>query len=413
MADKEAIAITRQVATCCCDPAKDASEKCGKVVQVVVMFISVCLGILDCYTDWNVWVGVNQNGFGLLQAPEGFVYTWLAFTIMGTILMIVSLIIDVIDLASNGNMCSSGDGWTCGFNSLTCAEVLTFLNIYLEDLPILILTFTYVLSRQISCRGYFIGNHVSEYRDIFISAVLSTAAILYRTGRSFYRLCYSYGHCCCPSREEKQRLCPTKSCARYCCIVPFGLALFCQVFLILIEIIVIALLALLLLPQTTIVAPTSFGAWNIIHPPPVASNNRTLSSVRPLIENGHLSVTEAFHRNLRETTYCLTYFELHSEEIVFNVAYITRQQGTGLSINEPCLCDTDSTPCDQYYENIFIGARIRSSISRHNFTDIRLSEQSSCPLPVKTLQRNRNLHVKCNCDFSDTVEHQLVAVVDE
>lgn len=416
MDSKDIAAITTEVSKCCCDPAKDCtsevcSGRCGKVVQGVLILVSLCIGIFDSYTDWNIWVNLNRSGLGLLQASDYFVYPWLAFTIMGTLLVVVSLVVDVLDLVCNLKMCSSGDGWTWGFNSLTCGEVLSFLNLLLEDLPILALTCTYVMIRQFLCLGLNpsidANDYVSEYRDLFISGVVSTAAIIYRTGRSFYRLCYSYGLCrCCPALDSKEKLCPVKSCARYCCVVPYGISLCCQIFVIILLFFAIGFFVsfLRMVPGAfSGSAPSPAGTppidWNITHSHPVASNSNVIGSVRLLIQNGHLSVTEAFHRNLDETTYCLAYFEFHSKEIVFNVANIDRQH----SIHQPCLCNPDSTPCDRYYENIFIGAHLPN---RYNYT---LEDYAFlCPLPVKPLRRNSNLHVNCNCDFSDAVEHLVL-----
>lgn len=400
--------ISAALTSCCEEPTKDCmGELCsgrgGKVVQAVLMFISLGIAIFDSYTDWNVWVGLNNYGFGLLQAPDYIIYPWLAFTIMGTLLTVISFSVDVIDLVSRWNM--------CGFNSLTCAEVLSFFNLVLEDLPILALTCAYVLLRQLFCFGFdptITGDaYRSEYRDLYISGVITCAAIIYRTVRSFYRVCYSCGRCCCKAPDADQKLCPQDSCVRKCCIVPFGLFLCVLVLLSIAAVIGVGFASYFLSPFLGIefsgneVPGGYISYWNITHSPPVASNSSTIGDVRMLIEDGHLSVTEAFHTRLDEATYCLAYFEFHSREIIFNVANIDKQH----SINEACLCNRDSTPCDRYYENIFIGTRSSSDVS---ITSLQDQINEICPFTVKPLRRNRELQVNCNCNLSATVEHLVL-----
>lgn len=112
------------------------------------------------------------------------------------------------------------------------------------------------------------------------------------------------------------------------------------------------------------------------------------------------TVIEAFHHNLYETTYCLAYFEYHSQEIAFNVANIDNHH----TINELCICNRDSTLCDYYYENIFIGTNLFPS----NITQDIWTLLQGCPLQVKPFQRNRDLHVNCSCSFKMIVEHWVL-----
>ena len=46
-----------------------------------------------------------------------------------------------------------------------------------------------------------------------------------------------------------------------------------------------------------------------------------VSGTAVLLRNGSLSVTEVFHTDLNQTTYCLVYFAFQRSEIVFNVAH--------------------------------------------------------------------------------------------
>lgn len=420
MTDTDVNALVSPVSSLVCEVAQDGSNDgvpgiCGKIVQVVLTFVSLGIGVFDSYTDWNVWVEFNRRGFVLLQAPDIFVYTWLAFTIMGTLLLVISLLIDIIAWGSSGTVCYGGfENHHLGLNSLTWAEILSFLNIMLEDLPILTLTFTYVLLRQQFCAGFDpsedAGSYAVVYRDLFISGVITATAILYRTGRSFYRVCYSYnGCCCCKIPEKEQKLCPKGTCMR-CCIVPYGIGLCGLVLLSMCALVAVGLGTAYLAPLQGILNDNALtqpdigiirmhgSDWNIARKQPFAGDSSILgNNVQMLIEDGHQSVIEAFHGNSHNTTYCLSYFEFHSKEISFNIANIDRMP----SFNETCHCNRDSTQCDRYYENIFIAANVSNVLQ-----DIQTLLQG-CPLPVKPIQRNRDLHVNCSCNLY-TVEHWVL-----
>ena len=96
--------ITGDILHCCqelCDCAGCTSEvpaqRCGKVVQIVFLIVSFLFGVFDSFTDWNAWVSLRSDNFGLVQVPEALIQAWLGFTIMGTVLFVVSLLNDVCD----------------------------------------------------------------------------------------------------------------------------------------------------------------------------------------------------------------------------------------------------------------------------------------------------------------------------
>ena len=82
--------ITRDILLCCqelvCDSAgctgKVAPQRCGTVVQIVFLVASFLFGAFDCFTDWNAWVSLRSDNFGLVQFPEALLWAWLGFTIM-------------------------------------------------------------------------------------------------------------------------------------------------------------------------------------------------------------------------------------------------------------------------------------------------------------------------------------------
>ena len=447
MNGKEIADTTFTVVRCCFDPACDCvdvatSQKSSKGLQIVILVISFCFGTIDSVTDWIAWESVRNDNYGLLEASDILLYIWLGCTIMGTVLLIVSLITDVIYLCYNIEI--------AGWNSLTFSEFQSFLNLVLEDLPILTLTCIYVVFRN-HCQAYDPSldaqKTLSSFRELFISGIITYAAIIYRMCRSFYRMCYSSGRCCgyqwcCPDLPESEKLCPKNTCAHFSCIIPYFCFILCQmlfVFLAIgaIVITVITLSGIGVFSGRTDALVSRVTNWNITRSTQVTtgnnvtvfsdpnttnnnvtvlngtSNNVTvlsdpdttsmivtvLSGTEPLARNGSLFVTEAFHGDMNTTTYCLAYFELQPKKIVFNVAHINKH----LSGAQSCICDSDSTPCDRFYENLIIG---RVNFRRGTVSNIERSRKGSiCLFPAKPLQRDRNLHVNCNCDFSHTVEN--------
>ena len=120
-----------------------------------------------------------------------------------------------------------------------------------------------------------------------------------------------------------------------------------------------------------------------------------VSGTAVLLRNGSLSVTEVFRTDLNQTTYCFVYFAFQRSEIVFNVAHISEQH----SARQSCVCNHDSTPCDQYYENLFISLGSKNSNGTILFENVLRDLFPSCPLSLKPIHRDRNLQVKCNCNF--------------
>ena len=436
MEAKEIADTTLKVVSCCCQPANDCTDvggKSGKGVQVTFLVISLVFGIFDTVTDWIAWASLKSDNYGFLEASDALLYTWLGFTIVGTVLLIISLITDVMSLFYD----IQAGGW----NSLTVSEFQSFLTLILEDLPILTLTCTYVVFRNL-CQSFDpslnLQRYSSAFRDLFISGVITYAAILYRTFRTCFRICYSSGRCCgccceccCPGLPMDKKLCKPKSCARYFCIVPYACSIVLQTIFV-----ILALLGVIFAVITfySIFTGANPGLapinWNITRPYPVTtsgsnitalnatSDNSTvlsnpvttsviitvLSDTEPLVRNGSLFVTEAFHGDMNKTIYCLAYFELHPKKFVFNVAHINKQD----SDQQSCVCNPDSTPCDHYYEKLILTATRRWYYRDvvHNIEEYRGS--GFCPFPVKSLQRDRNLNVNCNCNFSDTVKHWIV-----
>ena len=444
--------ITRDILLCCqelvCDGAgctgEVAPQRCGKVVQIVFLVASFLFGAFDSFTDWNAWVSLRSDNFGLVQFPEALIWAWLGFTIMGTVLFVVSLFNDLMDLLCMSTSKIGGLRYKCygilGFNSLTRSEILAFLNTTFEDVPLLILTLIYVVIRQVICVGLDPSlnpeSYTIDYRDLYISAVVTTAAIIYRTFRSFYRLGYSYERCYCPAPSQEEKLCSPECCECTCghicggekpwngCFIVYSFILFVYVLLTILALVVVgfggytvsSILGGMAGGQTTV-------DWNITRSNPdvhiqtpvelypllysgsgsleyetnavTMTDISVVSGTAVLVRNGSLSVTEVFQSDLNTTTYCSVYFAFQRNEIVFNVAHINEQ----LSNSQSCICNPDSTPCDRYYENLFISVGSTNSNGTILFENVVRDLFPSCPLSLKPIYRDRSLQVNCNCNF--------------
>ena len=445
--------ITRDVLLCCqelvCDSAgctgEVAPRRCGTVVQIVFLVASFLFGAFDSFTDWNAWISLRSDNFGLVQFPEALIWAWLGFTIIGTVLFFISLFNDLMDLLCVSTSKIDGLRHKCygvlGFNSLTRSEILAFLNTTFEDVPLLILTLIYVVIRQVICVGLDPSQnpetYTDDYRDLYISAVVTTAAIIYRTFRSFYRLGYSHEHCYCPAPPAEEKLCTPECCECACghicggekpwnwCFIVYGFILFVYVALIILALVVVgfggytisSILGGMTGGQTTV-------NWNItrsnpdvhshtqqveLYPllysgsgsleydtnPVTVTDISVVSGTAVLVRNGSLSVTEVFQSDLNTTTYCLAYFAFQRNQIVFNVAHINWQH----SNSQSCICDPDSTPCDRYYENLFISVGSTNSNGTILFENVLRVLFPSCPLSLKPIYRDRSLQVNCSCNF--------------
>lgn len=364
-----------------------------------LLILTIVVGIFDTITDWIAWTSLR---YSLLKVPDALQYVWLGSTIAGTVLLVIVSTKDVIYYLNRYSVSSwvQNHGWiqNCGW---ILSEFLLFLNLILEDLPILVMTYIYVIIQTI-CQQFDqtldADNFYKGYLGLFSSALLTCLAIASRTFTCF-RMCFTRGccQCCCPHLSKKVKLCLQKTCLKCYLTVFFCLyLLFFGIFL--------AAPFFAFFIQLGILGNNTVD-WNIAHSDLVASGNNRgmmLSDTETLVKNGSLFVTEAFHRNSTMTTYCLAYFELQPLRIAFNVAHINPYNSTS------CVCNADSTPCDHYYEGLVITGLYPVSANRSEYLSIEDAiNKTSCPLPAKLLQRDRKLHVNCNthCDFSHTIHH--------
>ena len=391
----------------CCEPIKDCSDEfCCKVGQIVILAASIAFGLFDTVTDWIAWASLRSDNYGLLEASDALIYVWLGFSIVGTVLLAISIITDLINLRYNITF----GGW----NPMTFSEFQSFLNLMLEDLPIIILTCIYIVSRNV-CQQFDpsldTGRVSSSYRELFISILFTLAAVIYRTCRSFGRLCYSRGkfcgcQWCCEGLAESERVCPSDTCAGSNCEKPYACFLMLQLFLVFTGTLMLALAAV------SVFTVFGFGSpainWNITRSDPVATGNNAtvvtvLSDTKMLVRNGSLSITEVFHEDLGMTTYCLAHFELQPQRIVFNIAHINMQNFN----SQICNCNFDSTSCERFYKHLSITGLYPVYPNFFKHLGIEAAKaRSICSLPVKPLQRDRSLNT-CNCDFSNIVEHRV------
>ena len=80
------------------------------------------------------------------------------------------------------------------------------------------LTCIYVVIWQVICVGVDPSqkpeSYTTDYRDLYISAVVTTAVIIYRTFRSI--LGYSHDCCYCPAPPKEEKLCSPECCKCLC-----------------------------------------------------------------------------------------------------------------------------------------------------------------------------------------------------
>ena len=69
-------------------------------LQTIIFVISAALAVFDTYTDWDVVFKFQETGFNnpLLPEDSHWVHAWFFFASVGTLLTVVSILHDGIDL---------------------------------------------------------------------------------------------------------------------------------------------------------------------------------------------------------------------------------------------------------------------------------------------------------------------------
>ena len=182
----------------CIDDGDDNGPSC------VWLMVILAAGIFDTVTDWIAWVFLRNS---LLEIPDAFQYIWLGSTIAGTVLLVIVSTKDVIIIIMYEFYYKDIQNHCWIFS-----EFLLFLNLILEDLPILVMTYIYVVFRTI-CQQFDqrldTEIFLRSYLGLFFSASSTCLAIATRMFHVGYRMCYSSSRsrCRCPDLPKKSKLC--------------------------------------------------------------------------------------------------------------------------------------------------------------------------------------------------------------
>ncbi len=199
-------------------------------LQTIIFTISASLAIFDTYTDWEVVFTFREDGFNnpLLRRSDDWLRAWFLFAAIGTVLTVISVVHDGIDLfysifkscqkqvskcctkhdtANKQNQSTQGqqpskvdseeeitDPLKCcfryGWNSTTRNETLSFITLWFQDVPMLAMAVLYGFSQE-SCKTPDPKDVTPALYDIGISATVAVVASAWRVTRSFIRVYFT------------------------------------------------------------------------------------------------------------------------------------------------------------------------------------------------------------------------------
>ena len=257
MAEEIAAAISHLLGTCF--KMKDLAPS-WILIKTPIFLIATGLAVFDTYTDWKVVVAFREHVIDnpLIVHNPNWLRSWYFFTVVGTILTVVTLLHDGINLVYSMFLCCSksccktkksqivtknveeseiskgeGEGKTevekegktevekekskdetitdpcrcCyrwGFNVVTRIETLSYLQLWFQNIPLLVISILYAATK-VTCETP-VRIHEDELADILlhvgISAIAATLATTFRLIRSSYRMFQTIGvrvkgwYCC-------------------------------------------------------------------------------------------------------------------------------------------------------------------------------------------------------------------------
>ena len=223
------------------------------LIRIILYLVSTGLGIFDTYTDWELVLQFQRNGFNhpLLGLDLNWLRAWYFFAILGTIFTVLSVSNESIDIfyslwlfcqkyccklcrhyrkmnkvkkASTKvsfEMMESKPAsetekerdkeeknmeedeavvitdacrccYQCGWNFTTRGETLGKFSLWLQDVPMLTLAVLFAFS-QTTCKLPEMKDVSGDLFNVGVSALASTAAVAFRLTRSMLRLCASVG----------------------------------------------------------------------------------------------------------------------------------------------------------------------------------------------------------------------------
>ncbi len=202
-------------AVSCCFGAVHDCLPARVSIQFIAVLISTGLAVFDTYTDWLVVINFRDNGFSnpLLPPNEVWLTTWLTFAGIGTCLTVVSIL---HDLMLYTYCCISEEAFGCcfkrGWNAATRNETLSALTLWLQELPLLVMSFLFVYT-QFNCESLRPKDVTADFLDVCISLTVAYAATLWRFIRSIVRICIRKS----AKKDIEKVIYPDETCAsNYC-----------------------------------------------------------------------------------------------------------------------------------------------------------------------------------------------------
>ena len=380
------------------------------ILRIILVFLNLGLSAFDCYSDWQVWLTIREDGFGhpLLQLPTHWARAWLVFAALGSITAVLSVLNEASGILlfyrqyQNANEdiekydickpCSAK-----GFNYITRAESLALTNICVEDLPLLILTLLFA-AIQYSCNHPTPNDYSSIMKLVFVSSLASLLHVSWSLLRCLFRIslraCSHRSQTKSGSRTELEtkitanelyprhhRMKSCITCHSITMVAVYGITIG-------ISVTAIAMTQHQMVLTRRLVDPSQELNVYRSHP-----QTQLLTNASSVIGNvSGVCLKEEFSLPDNQTITCdLTL--LHSPEdsrIYFNFAVsdqfwnVTASVGTNSSA--PVL------DCSVFYENMFLGHNATSGVRRFDETCLGVL---IIPNNEATLQRQRQLPILC------------------
>ncbi len=351
------------------------------VLTILGFAVHTSITVWDLYADWRVWVDFERDGISdsaLLPPSTSWMDFWLAFTVTGTFLALVSFLTGVVSvvLAVRGLLGKKPVtepvwcGCIFGCSSTTREEILSFLYLLLEDTPLLILAYFYYIVQK-DCK------ELNNINMVLLSEASTTLSIGWRIMRLIFRAMRRFGLCCdfCYSSHDRndtgpEELCPCegdkkapKAC-RYA-IAP-GL---CGLDAVLKFVVFVAGFVAIGL-TISILDESADDNVKVLR----SSPRTDLVNVSEVVERGIVSFIEAFaleaaspNATPSDLTVCriVFYYDSHSHEVLHNFALVDLG-----ATSSDCNCTENHDLCRPFYDDLFYGFTETLEVNSPDDSDI-------------------------------------------
>ena len=196
---------------------REHNSKCLSL-RVILFCLTAGLAIFDGYTHWKVWLTIRESGLShpLIRIPSQWTEAWLVFTCIGTgsaCLYITNELSGVVAFYREYSGKTRADPClpckAVGLNFITRSEILTLLNISLEDLPLLVLSLMFAAA-QYSCNHPTPSENLSILNFVFISSLASLLHVGWCVIRFlFYLVLRAYAQRCARAKSNNNTRQPT------------------------------------------------------------------------------------------------------------------------------------------------------------------------------------------------------------